>query len=150
MKKSDISNSGFVNKEHNSIWTSTQENLSVVLGTRIVADQPAHRTVFSVPLLLYYLCKVGIKNMSLAITIYHHSESILITNRDSWDDIFIPLVPLLHIYSFIIPHVNFPYKTSIDEQLIFYDITCCYSNGEYHHVFAIAAGDIIKYQGSHT
>ena len=33
---------------------------------------------------------------------------------------------------------------------IFYNITRCYSNGEYCHVFAIAAGDIIKYQGGHT
>ena len=53
------------------------------------------------------------------------------------------------ILSLIIPHVNFPYKTSIDEQLIFYNITRCYSNGEYCYVFAIAAGDIIKYQGGH-
>ena len=53
------------------------------------------------------------------------------------------------IKSIIIPHVNFPYKTSIDERLIFYNITRCYSNGEYCHVFAIAAGDIIKYQGGH-
>ena len=43
-----------------------------------------------------------------------------------------------------IPHVNFPYKTSIDEQLILYNITRCYSKGQYCHVFAIAAGDIIK------
>ena len=49
----------------------------------------------------------------------------------------------------IIPHVNFPYKTSIDKRLIFYNITRCYSDGEYRHVFAIAAGDIIKYQGRH-
>ena len=48
----------------------------------------------------------------------------------------------------IIPHVNFPYKTSIDERLIFYNITRCYSNGEYCHVFAMAAGDIIN-QGGH-
>ena len=48
-----------------------------------------------------------------------------------------------------IPHVNFPYKASIDKPLIFYNITCCYSNGEYCHMFAIAAGDIIKYQGGH-
>ena len=48
----------------------------------------------------------------------------------------------------IIPHVNSPYKTSIDERLIFYNITCCYSDGEYCHVFAKAAGDIIKYQGA--
>ena len=53
------------------------------------------------------------------------------------------------IFYFIIPHVNFPYKTFIDERLIFYNITRCYSNGEYCHVFAIAAGDIIKYQGGH-
>ena len=53
------------------------------------------------------------------------------------------------IFLFIIPHVNFPYKSSIDERLIFYNITRCYSNGEYCHVFAIAAGDIIKYQGGH-
>ena len=53
------------------------------------------------------------------------------------------------IFTFIIPHVNFPYKTSIDELLIFYNITRCYSNGEYCLVFAIAAGDIIKYQGGH-
>ena len=50
---------------------------------------------------------------------------------------------------FIIPNVNFPYKTSIDKRMIFYSITRCYSNGEYCHVFAIAAGDIIKYQGGH-
>ena len=55
----------------------------------------------------------------------------------------------LMIYSFIIPHVNFPYKTSIDERLIFFNITRCYSDGECCHVFAIAAGDIIKYQGGH-
>ena len=53
------------------------------------------------------------------------------------------------IIYFIIPHVNSPYKTSIDERLIFYNITRCYSDGEYCHLFAIAAGDIIKYQGGH-
>ena len=47
----------------------------------------------------------------------------------------------------IIPHVNSTYKTSIDEQLIFYNISRCYS--EYCPVFAIGAGDIIKYQGGH-
>ena len=52
-------------------------------------------------------------------------------------------------YIIIIPHVNSPYKTSIDERLIFYNITRCYSDGEYCHVFAIEAGDIIKYQGGH-
>ena len=45
--------------------------------------------------------------------------------------------------------MNFPYKTSIDERLIFYNITRCFSDSEYCHVFAIAAGDIIKYQGGH-
>ena len=45
--------------------------------------------------------------------------------------------------------MNSPYKTSINERLIFYDITRCYSDGEYCHMFAIAAGDIIKYQGGH-
>ena len=50
------------------------------------------------------------------------------------------------IFIFIIPHVNSPYKTSIDERLVFYNITRCYSDGEYCHSFAIAAGDIIKYQ----
>ena len=55
----------------------------------------------------------------------------------------------MHLYSFIIPHVNSPHKTSIDERLIFYNITRCYSVREYCHVFTIAAGDIIKYQGSH-
>ena len=50
---------------------------------------------------------------------------------------------------FIIPHVNFPYKTSLDKQLIFHNITGCYSNGEYCHVFAKAASDIIKYKGGH-
>ena len=53
------------------------------------------------------------------------------------------------IFISIIPHVNSPYKTSIDERLIFYNITRCYSDGEYCLVFAIAAGDIIKYQGGH-
>ena len=53
------------------------------------------------------------------------------------------------IFHIIIPYVNFPYKTSIDERLISYNITRCYSNGEYCHVFAIAAGDIIKYQGGY-
>ena len=54
-----------------------------------------------------------------------------------------------YIYIFIIPYVNSPYKTSIDERLIFYNITRCYSDGEYCNVFAIAAGDIIKYQDGH-
>ena len=53
------------------------------------------------------------------------------------------------IFYIIIPHVNSPYKTSMDERLIFYNITRCYSDGEYFYVFAIAAGDIIKYQGRH-
>ena len=53
------------------------------------------------------------------------------------------------IFYIIIPHVNSPYKTSIDERLVFYNITRCYRDGEYCHVFAIAAGDIIKYQGGH-
>ena len=53
------------------------------------------------------------------------------------------------IITVIIPHLNSPYKTSIDERLIFYNITRCYSDGEYCHVFAIAAGDIIEYQGGH-
>ena len=45
--------------------------------------------------------------------------------------------------------MNSLYKTSIDERMIFYNITRCYSDGEYCHVFAIAAGDIIKYQDGH-
>ena len=45
--------------------------------------------------------------------------------------------------------MNFPYKSSIDQRLIFYNITRCYSDGEYCHVFVIAAGDIIKDQGGH-
>ena len=53
------------------------------------------------------------------------------------------------IICIIIPHVNSPYKTSIDERLIFYNITRCYSDGEYCHSFAIAVGNIIKYQGGH-
>ena len=56
---------------------------------------------------------------------------------------------ILLILRIIIPHVNSPYKTSIDERLIFYNIIRCYSDGECCHVFAIAAGDIIKYQGGH-
>ena len=53
------------------------------------------------------------------------------------------------IIDIIIPHVNSPYKTSIDERLIFYNITRCLSDGEYCTLFAIAGGDIIKYQGGH-
>ena len=49
----------------------------------------------------------------------------------------------------IIPRVNSPYKTAIDKRLIFYNITRCYSDGKCCQVFAIAAGDIIKYQGGH-
>ena len=60
-------------------------------------------------------------------------------NSSSW------VVPSTYFY-IIIPHVNSPYKTSIDERLIFYNIPRCYSDGEYCHSFAIAAGDIIKYQ----
>ena len=55
----------------------------------------------------------------------------------------------MSIYFIVIPHVNSPYKNSIDERLIFYNIIRCYSDGEYCQVFAIAAGDIIKYQGDH-
>ena len=60
----------------------------------------------------------------------------------------IHLIPTTYLIV-IIPHVNFPYNPSIDERLIFKTITRCYSDGEYFHVFAIAAGDIIKYQGGH-
>ena len=70
-------------------------------------------------------------------TCLSHGVSCLLVHRFSVD-IF-----------FIIPHANSPYKTSIDERLIFYNITRCYSDGECCHVFAIAAGDIIKYQGGH-
>ena len=56
-------------------------------------------------------------------------------------------VTIYRINDIIIPQVNSPYKTFIDERLIFYNITRCYSDGESCHVFAIAAGDIIKYQG---
>ena len=60
------------------------------------------------------------------------------------------IIPIELLQFFIIiPHVNFPYKTSIDERLIFYNINRCYSSGEYCHVFVIAAGDIIRYQGGH-
>ena len=62
---------------------------------------------------------------------------------------FTKKITCMNIYLIIIPQVNFPYKTSIDERLIFSNITRCYSNGEYCHMFAIAAGDIIKYQGGH-
>ena len=48
------------------------------------------------------------------------------------------------VFIVITPHVNSPYKTSIDERLIFYNITRCYSDGEYCHSFAIAADDIIQ------
>ena len=37
---------------------------------------------------------------------------------------------------------------SVDNHIL-YNITRCYSDGEYCHLFAIAAGDIIKYQGGH-
>ena len=40
------------------------------------------------------------------------------------------ILEILDIIYFIIPHMNFPYKTSIDERLIFYNITRCYSDGE--------------------
>ena len=63
-------------------------------------------------------------------------------NGDPRDGFLYPALTLM-IYSFIIPHVNFPYKTSIDERLIFYNIPRCYSDGEYCHSFALAAGDII-------
>ena len=56
--------------------------------------------------------------------------------------IHIHVYPILDI---IIPHVNSPYKTSIDERLIFYNITRCYSDGEYCHVFAIAAGRLVPH-----
>ena len=60
------------------------------------------------------------------------------------------LICKLIIFTFIIPHVNSPYKISIDVRLTFYNITRCYSDCEYCHAFAIAAGDIIKYQVGHT
>ena len=43
------------------------------------------------------------------------------------------------------PIQNF-YRRATD---ILYNITRCYSDSEYCHVIAIAAGDIIKYQGGH-
>ena len=47
----------------------------------------------------------------------------------------------------IIPQVNFPYKTFIDERLIFfYTSTGYYSDSKYCHSFVIAAGDSRKYQ----
>ena len=52
-------------------------------------------------------------------------------------------------FFFIIPYVNFPYKASIDEWLIFETITRCFSDYEYRHSFAIAASDSLKYQYGH-
>ena len=46
-------------------------------------------------------------------------------------------------YYLIIPHMNLSY---IEKRLIFYTITCCHSDSEYCHPFAIAADDSIKYQ----
>ena len=69
----------------------------------------------------------------------------LITNFNRFSYLFLAIFGD-RIFLIIIPHMNFPYKTSIDERLIFYNITHCYSNGEYCHMFVIAAGDIITYQ----
>ena len=50
----------------------------------------------------------------------------------------------------IITFLGMIFSTStLSRMLYLYNITRCYSNGEYCHVFAIAAGDIIKYQGGH-
>ena len=38
---------------------------------------------------------------------------------------------------------------TLSRMLYLCNITRCYSDREYSHVFAIAAGDIIKYQGGH-
>ena len=56
---------------------------------------------------------------------------------------------MTRLYHFIIPHVNYPYKTSLEERLIFYNITGSFRDGEYCHVFVIAAGDTLKYLGGH-
>ena len=76
-------------------------------------------------------------------------KHIKLTTVYIWVVYFTYTLTQTRICIFIIPHANFPYKTSIDERLIFYNITRCYSNREYCHMFAIAAGDIIKYQGGH-
>ena len=83
------------------------------------------------------------KKKSLEINACHDPGSLAMPNGDPRDGFFFPTLTLM-IYSFIIPHVNSPYKTSIDERLIFYNITRCYSSVESRHPFAIAAGDIIK------
>ena len=95
--------------------------------------------------IIYYSCEDGIEKCITRDHNCHHSASLVMPNGDLRDGLFYLTLTLM-ICSFIIPHVNSPYKTSIDERLIFYNITRCYSDGEYCHSFTIAAGDIVKYQ----
>ena len=85
------------------------------------------------------------KKLTLCISSFNHIDSWY--EHKSCSNVY--FIWYIHVLQFIIPHVNFPNKTSIDERLIFYNIACCYSGGEYCHVFAIASNDILKYQDSH-
>ena len=97
--------------------------------------------------------------MLIVVMIFATHEICIFVSLDEINGIVIPKIwifsmfctihdrTICNIYDhLIIPHVNSPYKTSVDERLIFYNITRCYSDGEYWHSFAIAAGDIVKYQ----
>ena len=48
---------------------------------------------------------------------------------------------ILH-YTFVIPHLNFPYTYSIDERLLLYSTIRCYNEVEYYYSFAIKVRDI--------
>ena len=70
--------------------------------------------------------------------------SLLALSQKVYHLIFAAIVNVwMPIYCFIVSNVNFPYKTSIDEWLIFCTITRCYSDDEYYHSFVIATGDTV-------
>ena len=54
------------------------------------------------------------------------SDIIVFLYISHWNiGLFVKLLSQTRINMFIISHVNFPHKTSIDERLIFYNITSC-------------------------
>ena len=67
-------------------------------------------------------------------------------NRHPLRDCIILLFALSSVCEFYIikPHVNFPYTTSIDEQLRFCPTTRCYRDDEYCHTFALEQRVIVE------
>ena len=99
---------------------------------------------------LCLLCLCASVYMCFVVTCWERADLLALVCGVFCEFVTFPLVSWVRCGTWLYRFLIFaPLLTSKDERLIFYNITRCYSDGEYCHVFAIAAGDIIEFQGGH-